>query len=274
MGFLYVDQRVVEIQSRRGWKWRLALCLLAVALTVPACGPRPAVPAPTPEPVTLHLAVREDMADYAALADQFHQLHPNVTVASVPIDIFEGAGLASIDTMDIDVVRAGQDYLTPGRAEQILPLDEIILSDNGFPRQDMVKGATEALRRKGVQRGLPAGLDFVVAYYSVEHFKIAGATPPGFDWNLDDFLAAAVAANHTEGSSSQAEFGYGFCSEPENGNPLYLTYLFGGGVVDSLADPRRPTLNDPANVKAVQWYADLRLKYGVIPDSDERGGLT
>jgi ABC-type glycerol-3-phosphate transport system substrate-binding protein len=150
-------------------------------------------------------------------------------------------------------------------------LDEIILGDAGFPRQDIVKGAMEALRYQGIQRGLPAGLDFVVAYYNAERLKIAKATPPSPDWNLDDFLALALAINHTEGMTSQAEFVYGFCSEPESGDPLYLAYLFGGSVVDSLTEPSRPTLDNPANVKAVQWYADLRLKHGVIPDPDEIG---
>ena len=252
-------------------KLSLISFLIVAGLSVPACSLSPAPPTPTPEPVTLHFALRRNVADYTALASQFHQLHPGVVVEMVPIDPFEHDPLEIIDSMDIDVVRWGQDYLTAERAEQLLPLDEIILGDVGFPRQDMDKGAMEALRYKGIQRGLPAGLDFIVAYYNVERLKIARATPPGPDWNLDDFLALAKTINHTEGASSQAEFVYGFCSEPESGDPVYLTYLFGGGVVDSLTEPSRPTLNNPANIKAVQWYADLRLKDGVIPDPDEIG---
>ncbi len=251
-----------------GWKWLLALLWLAAPLAVPACSLSPAPPTPTPVPVTLRFAFRENVADYTALADQFHQLHPGVVVELVSIDPYERDPQATIDDLDVDVVRWGQDYLTPDRAEQLLPLDEIILGDNGFPRQDMVKGTLEVLQYKGIQRGLPAGLDFVVAYYNAERLKNARATPPNPDWDLDDFLALAKAINHTEGASSQAEFVYGFCSEPESGDPLYLAYMAGGRVVDSLTDPSRPTLDDPANVKAVQWYADLRLKHGVIPDPD------
>ncbi len=259
------------MHTYRGWKWLLALLWLAVPLATPACSLSPAPPTPTPIPVTLRFAFRQNVADYTALAGQFHQLHPGVVVELVPIDPFERDPLATMDSLDLDVVRWGQNYLTADRAEQFLPLDEIILGDIGFPRQDMVKGAMEALRYKGIQRGLPAGLDFVVAYYNAERLKNAGSTPPSRDWNLDDFLAVAMAINHTEGMSSQAEFVYGFCSEPESGDPLYLAYMAGGGVVDSLTDPSRATLDDPANVKAVQWYADLRLKYGVIPDPDEIG---
>jgi ABC-type glycerol-3-phosphate transport system substrate-binding protein len=255
----------------RGWKRLPALLLVAVLLSTASCNLSPVPPTPTPEPVTVRFAFRQNVADYTALASQFHQLHPGVVVEPVPIDPFERDPLATIDALDIDVVRWGQNYLTAARAEQLLPLDEIILGDASFPRQDMVKGAMEALRYKGIQRGLPAGLDFVVAYYNAERLKIAKATPPSPNWNLDDFLALALAINHTEGMSSQAEFVYGFCSEPESGDPLYLAYMAGGRVVDSLTDPSRPTLDDPANVKAVQWYADLRLKHGVIPDPDEIG---
>jgi ABC-type glycerol-3-phosphate transport system substrate-binding protein len=254
-----------------GWKRLPALFLVAVLLSTTSCSLSPAPPTPTPEPITLRFAFRQNVADYKALASQFQQLHPGVVVRLAPIEAYERNPLQEIDSQDLDVVRWGQDYLTADRAEQLLPLDEIILGDAGFPRQDMVKGAMEALRYKGIQRGLPAGLDFVVAYYNAERLKIAQATPPSPDWNLDDFLALALAINHTEGMTSQAEFVYGFCSEPESGDPLYLAYLFGGGVVDSLTDPSRPTLDDPANVKAVRWYADLRLKHGVIPDPDEIG---
>jgi multiple sugar transport system substrate-binding protein len=254
-----------------GWKRLPALFLAAVLLSTTSCSLSPAPPTPTPEPITLRFAFRQNVADYRPLASQFQQLHPGIVIRLVPIEAYERNPLQEIDSQDLDVVRWGQDYLTADRAEQLLPLDEIILGDAGFPRQDMVKGAMEALRYKGVQRGLPAGLDFVVAYYNAERLKIAQATPPSPDWNLDDFLALALAINHTEGMTSQAEFVYGFCSEPESGDPLYLAYLFGGGVVDSLTEPSRPTLDDPANVKAVQWYADLRLKHGVIPDPDEIG---
>jgi multiple sugar transport system substrate-binding protein len=254
-----------------GWKRLPALFLSAVLLSMTSCSLSPAPPTPTPEPITLRFAFRQNIADYRPLVTQFQQLHPGITVKLLPIESYERDPLAEIDSQELDVVRWGQDFLTADRAEQLLPLDEMLLVDAGFPRQDIVKGALEALSYKGIQRGLPAGLDFVVAYYNAERLKIAQATPPSPNWNLDDFLALALAINHTEGMSSQAEFVYGFCSEPDSGDPLYLAYLVGGGVVDSLTEPSRPTLDDPATVKAVQWYADLRLKHGVIPDPDDLG---
>jgi ABC-type glycerol-3-phosphate transport system substrate-binding protein len=266
--------------THRGLTRLPALFLVAMLLSTASCSLSPAPPTPTPEPITLRFAFRQNVADYRPLVTQFQQLHPGITVRLVPIESYNRDPLAEIDSQELDVVRWGQGFLTADRAEQLLPLDEIILVDAGFPRQDMVKGAMEALSYKGIQRGLPAGLNFVVAYYNVARLKAAQAAPPSPDWTLDDFLALALAVNHTEGTTtSQAGFVYGFCSTPDNGDPLYLAYLAGGGMVDSLAEPSRPTLDDPANVKAVQWYADLRLKHGVIPDPDDidmafpRGGL-
>ncbi len=258
-----------NLHNYGGWKRLPALLLAAMLLSTTSCSLSPAPPTPTPAPITLRFAFRQNIADYKPLVTQFQQLHPGVVVKLVPIESYDRNPLEEIDSQELDVVRWGQDFLTADRVEQLLPLDEIILGDAAFPRQDIIRGAMEALSYRGTQRGLPAGLDFGVAYYNVQRLKDAGATLPTPNWNLDDFLALALAVNHTEGLTSEAQFAYGFCSEPDTGDPLYLAYLGGGRLVDSLTEPSRPTLDDPANVKAVQWYVDLRLKHGVIPDPDD-----
>ncbi len=241
--------------------------LLVLIVSVVGCGRKRA--APTPESVTLRFAFRKNIADYETLAGEFHRQYPNITVELVPIDPFRGGGVKTIDGMQIDVVRWNQDYLTPERQEQVLPLDEIISADTRFPRQDIFQEAMTALQRRGAQLGIPAGIDFLVAYYNVRRFQTVGATPPTPDWTLDDFLAAAVAVHNTQGASTQADFTYGFCSEPDSGDPIFFTYMFGGRLVDDLLEPNYPTLDDPANIEAVQWYANLRTEYGVIPAPDE-----
>ncbi len=252
--------------------------LLAMTLLAIGCGRWRATP--TPEPVTLNFAARARIADYATLAGQFHQLHPEVNVHLVDIDVFRGRGLDALDTVEIDVVRWGQDYLTAERLDQLLPLDEIILADEAFPYQDLYPGALEALQVQGVQWGIPAGLDFAVAYYDAPRFQAASVAPPTPDWTPDDLLAAAMAIQNVEAASVTAtEFTYGFCTMPDSADPIYFTYLFGGRLFDRLPDPTRPTLDDPANIEAIQWYVNLRLEYGVTPDPDEirkyfpRGGI-
>jgi len=51
---------------------------------------------------------------------------------------------------------------------------------------------------------------------------------------------------------------------------VVFTYLFGGGLFDQIPDPSAPTLNQPANVQALEWYASLFHTYQVAPQ--ELGG--
>ncbi|GAB4561164.1 MAG: hypothetical protein Kow0047_08270 [Anaerolineae bacterium] len=240
------------------------LALLAVAMA--GCGRSRATP--TPEPVTVTFAYRQGIAEYEPLANEFRRLHPEIEIQLRPINQARG-GLNSVDWNEVDVIRWGQDFLTPQRMEQILPLDEILRGDINFPFDDMVDHAMEGLRVQGIQWGIPAGVDFAVAYYDAMRFKIAHATPPTADWTLDEFLIAASSVHNTEKTSAAVEFTYGFCSEPEAGDPIYFTYLFGGRLFDRIPDATRPTLNEPENIEAIQWYTDLNKVYGVMPTPEE-----
>lgn len=254
-----------ERQSRRGERIG---CLLILFLLLTSCGRGRAKP--TPEPITLNFAARRQIADYQALATQFQQLHPGVTIHLIDIDVFRGQGINAIDLMDVDAVRWGADYLKAERIEKLVPLDEILLADDALARGNFFAGALEALRLQGIQLGVPAGIDFLVAYYDAQRFQIAGAQPPPADWTHEDLLAAAVAVNRTEGqAATSAEFTYGFCTLPDSIDPVVFTYLFGGRLFDGLPEPTRPTFNEPANIEAIQWYTSLRLEYGVAPDPEE-----
>lgn len=254
------------MKGHGGLSWRVALALMVIVLGLSGCGRGRAEP--TPEPVTLRFAFRRGIADYEALVPPFQQTHPNITVELISINPLRG-GLKSIEGQDVDVLRWDQGYLTPERLDSVLPLDELILADEQFPREDLFPGALRALQYQGVQWGIPAGLDFAVAYYNAQRFEAFGVTPPTAEWTLDDFLAAALAIHNTEGSSSGADFTYGFCSEPDSADPVFFAYLFGGRLFDRLPDPSRPTLDEPANVEAVQWYTNLHLTYGVMPAPEE-----
>jgi ABC-type glycerol-3-phosphate transport system substrate-binding protein len=246
-------------------RWPMYL-LLFIALLLAGCGGGRATP--TPEPITINFAVREKIADYQALATDFQLSHPGILINLIDIDIFRGEGIAAIDTMEVDAVRWGTDYLTAERIEQIVPLDEVLEADDKLSGPDLYPGALKALQLQGVQLGVPAGIDFAVGYYNAPRFKNASVTPPAVDWTQDDLLADATAVNST-GDANAVNFTYGFCSLPNGADPVYFTYLFGGRLFDGLPEPTAPTFNEPANVEAIQWYTSLRTEYGVTPDPDE-----
>jgi ABC-type glycerol-3-phosphate transport system substrate-binding protein len=234
-----------------------ALTLVAV---VAGCGtPHPA--AAPPEPVTLRFGYYTNRANYEPLAEQFHEMHPHVTVELVtafsdrgndPLDILESA--------ELDVIRWGSGYPGPERRGRLLPLDAMVEVSEGFPLDDMVPGTMEALQIDGVQWGIPAGLNLWVAYYDPVWFELTGTATPPAGWTLDDLVVAADAVNGFENLI------YGFCSTTERGDIFVLTRLLGGQLFDDVRNPTRPTLNTPANVDAIQWYANLRREYGVVPD--------
>ena len=244
------------------WLWRDIL-LLALTAMLAGCGtaPPPSMPTSIPqEPVTLRFGYYTNMADYEPLAEEFHELHPHITVELVTAFIDgQRTALEVLDGADLDVIRWGTDYLAPERRERLSSLPRTASSLSA----DMYPGAMEALQVDGIQWGVPAGIDLAVAYYAPLFFQEAQATPPTAGWTLDDLVAAADAINDI------ADTVYGFCSTPDDGHIFIFTELFGGRVFDDLQHPTRPTLNMPANAEAIWWYASLRQEYGVIPDPDE-----
>jgi multiple sugar transport system substrate-binding protein len=236
------------------------ILVLTLVATLAGCGAARPTVIPL-EPVTLRFGYYTNMANYEPLAEQFHELHPHVTVELVTAYSDRGSNpLDVMDDADLDVIRWWDSYLTPERRERLLPLDAMVEVSEGFPLDDMLPGVMEALQIDGVQWGIPAGLNLWVAYYDPVWFEMTGTAPPSAGWTLDDLLVAADAVHGVENLT------YGFCSSAEQGDIFVLTRLLGGQLFDSLQNPTRPTLNTPANVDAIHWYASLRHEYGVIPD--------
>ena len=245
--------------TRKLTRFGRAVSLLALVTMLAGCGTALPTRAP-PEPVTLRFGYYTNMAEYEPLAEMFHELHPHITVELVPAHNWGSSiALDILDSMDLDVIRWYSSYPTPERQERLLPLDAMLETSETFPRDDMYAGAMEALQIDGRQWAIPAGLDVSVVYCDPLWFQAAGITPPGADWTLDDLVVAADAVGDLDDSV------YGLCTTPDS-DIFTFTRLLGGKIVDDQRSPTRPTLNTPANVDAIQWYANLRHEYGVVPD--------
>jgi len=128
-------------------------------------------------------------------------------------------------------------------------------------------GSNGKVRRIGVPLDTwPQGL-----YCNAGLFKAAGivnadgsARPPT---NAEEFLADAKALEHFTGEGDQSNiwgFGYG----DWNYNFMALVPQFGGHFLDESGNP---TVDDPGNVAALQFLADLNLKYHLAPSPE--GGV-
>lgn len=250
---------------RRVWFALLGALMILGPLT--ACVPKMMMPAS--EPVTLNVAYRGERPEMKELFARFSQEHPNITVKAIEIT-GPGADLRrTIAASEIDLFRDSRDSLSYYISSNLIrPLDEMQLMDWADIREDYFPNTWEALSVGGQQWGIPAGLDVLVAYINLDQANALGVAVPGSNWDLFDFLDVTNKLNFPEGLPNSSARLFGFCTSPTSLDPIVFVYLHGGSIVDNINDPKRPTLDDPRTIEAVQWYADLFTRYGVAPKPD------
>jgi multiple sugar transport system substrate-binding protein len=223
------------------------------------------------EPVTLKFSFFKNVADYEPLAAEFHRQHPNITIELHPAEYNNnGARLLTAEAGDMDAIRISSTMIPEELLTAFLSLDLQVSTAKNFPEEELFPGSLEGLKLNGKQIGLPAGINPFVVFYSPKKFAGMNVQLPPPNWALAEFVNTAVAANHPDGTQNDTQIGsdqfaYGFCSHPAFNDAALVTYLFGGGLFDSLTIISRPTLNERANIEALSWYASLKTDMGVIP---------
>jgi multiple sugar transport system substrate-binding protein len=199
---------------------------------------------------------------YEELASLYQEEHPGVTVKVVEF-------LSEVDypperlatTADVFPVFPGFELdAVEGHWLSVQPLvegDPTVALDDFYPQ------ALEAYRRQGDLWGLPAEIDADMLFYNKTLFDTAGVPYPQPGWTWDDFLAAATRL--TQGEGSRKQWGFVTLANGWASIPLILAAQRGGSLVDSRATPTAPTLDDPAVVNTLRWYADLEQSHGVMP---------
>lgn len=227
------------------------------------------------EPVELTFVYRDQAADYAPLAQAFHDQYPNITIKLDPVTpsrdmerVFEQK-MAEADAVRFPVFAVNDELLST-----FLPLDMQITTSTDFPRDDLFPGSLEGLQLNGKQLGLPAALIPYVVWYSQAKFNAAGVQPPSPDWTLEDFVTSAMEIHNADDSAlSSPDYAYGICSHAVLPDGAIFTYLFGGGLFDNLYQISAPTLNRQENIDALSWYVSLRNDFGLMPDMDRVQGV-
>jgi multiple sugar transport system substrate-binding protein len=248
---------------------RAFLMVILLALVATGCAGRAT---PTPEPRTVQFIVydypSESLGPYRRLADEFHAAYPELTVE---VKTVSGSGSlrAALDA-GADVVLSWGWAI--GDVGDLRPLDPFIETETEGFLEDYLPRTVEAVRYQGQIIALPADLDVLVLYYNRDLFDQAQVPYPAPDWTWNDFvtLAQALTQPLSEGSKQ-----YGFY--PANALPDYLPFvaqelsaLWG----DDLLNPQALRLDSEPVMRAIEWYTDLALKYGVMPTRDEQRRLT
>ncbi|HHX64066.1 MAG TPA: extracellular solute-binding protein [Chloroflexi bacterium] len=252
-------------------KRSLSFCVLALLLSgliLTGCLPGFLRP-PTPDPVVLRFAYRQHTVEMDTLLDEFEEEYPWITVEAQAVQRYGDQIAGLVRNGQIDLFRDERSALSLAAQGLLRPLDDVQLGDWGDIRDDYFRGTWEGLRIRGQQFGVPAGTDTLVAYVNMNQVQALNVPLPDENWGMFDMLGLANALNYPEGLPGDAtQRLFGFCTTPESMDPLVLIYLFGGSIVDDINAPTRATLDDPATVEAVRWYADLFQRYGVAPDRD------
>ncbi len=240
----------------------VALVWLLVALVVLVAGCR-ARATPTPEPRTIQFVAynypTQLLAPYQRLAEEFHAENPEITV-----EIKAVSGSSSLRS----ALSAGADaVLSWGWAiddvGDLRPLDPFIETESAGFLDDYLPKAIESVRYQGQIIALPADLDVLVLYYNQDLFDQAGVPYPSPGWTWSDFVTVAEALTQPLPDGGMQ---YGFY--PAGALPDYLPFvaqelsaLWG----DDLLNPQKLRLDSEPVIRAVQWYTDLALRYGVMP---------
>jgi multiple sugar transport system substrate-binding protein len=236
----------------------IALAALSLGLAA-ACAT--VEPTPTPEPVTLRYACTDaDNPRYAQLIAAFQERHPQITVEMV------GESYETADAVMLPTLFMQQGPLSEQQgplSEMVIALDPYIEGDASFSPEQFMPGTLEMLRDEGRLWGLPAGVDPLVLFYNKDLFDAAGVPYPEMDWTWEDFLSKAELL--TDARSGV----YGYAPMDATLDAVGFIYQHGGGFLDSLTDPTRPTFDDPRNVEALEWWLGLSIQYMVAPTLEE-----
>jgi ABC-type glycerol-3-phosphate transport system substrate-binding protein len=220
--------------------------------------------APTPDPVTISFAypAYRDAGQYEALVQQFQERYSYITVELTSMRLLTPATLEGHDVFVASQFELPQ-YLDQ---QAILSLTSFVEQATDLNADDFYPGALDVFRSQGKLWGLPTGIDMMVMYYNADIFDQYNVPYPELGWTWDDFEALAGATSHPPDV-----YGYALHYEGQFAvfEPVMFIYQHGGRVFDSLQNPTRATLNEPLNIEAMAWYADLIYAEDIAPMPEE-----
>jgi len=241
----------------RRFSWICAAIGL-LSLWLAACA-TPAPPAPTPEPVRIRFAYPADQEDYYdELIEAFNESHPYIEVERRTMRTLE-TWRHLFEQGEVDaLVFSGSDLVFAELVEEDALLDLGPLLDvDPIDLDDAYPSILDPFTWGGSVWAIPHNVNLAVLYYNKDVFDQYGASYPEFEWTWDDLLQAATRIRDLDHDV------YGLVADPYFSIPLI--YQHGGRIVNDWSVPTQLMLDDPLTIDAIEWFADLSLKYDVMP---------
>jgi multiple sugar transport system substrate-binding protein len=247
---------------RGGMRSMLRWVLLAGCLATLLCGCVDTSFLAPREPVTIRFAFPGDTNYYDALIEEFQGQQKHITIELVQANYFYRR--QSEDTQ-YDVALMPQ-FMLPGLIEDqaVISLNALISEDRDFSMDDFYPGAANVMTVQGQTYAIPYMADMAVMVYNKDLFDKYAVPYPELEWTQDEFLERAKSLTHEDAGE------YGYAYQQVGGQrgftePMLLIYQNGGRFFDDLSNPTRMIFNEPLNVEAMQWYADLIHLHKVAP---------
>ena len=192
----------------------------------------------------------------------FQEKFPQITVNSVIIpngQIAERVRVMVAGGTPPDVVAVNPRVLTPLYSDGILAeLDAYLKRDaREVKLDDFFPVPMQRVVQKGKHYALPLQMGLHVLAWNKALFGAAGVAPPNDNWTWDTYTDAARRMTKRDVELPSRQFG---ASQPSFEIPVWA---WGGQILDPTE--KKLMLAEPAAVAALEWYADLRLKHGVMP---------
>ncbi|MCD6284711.1 MAG: sugar ABC transporter substrate-binding protein [Anaerolineae bacterium] len=215
------------------------------------------------EPVTIRFAFPGDTNYYAALIEAFQSQHKNVTLELAQGNRFYFRRQSEENQYDVALV---PQFMLPGLIEEqaVISLNALISEDRDFSMDDFYPGAADVMNVQGQTYAIPYMVDVAVMVYNKDLFDKYVVPYPELEWTQDEFLERAKRLTHEDAGE------YGYAYQQVGGQRgltelMLLIYQNGGRFFDDLSNPTRIIFNEPLNVEAMQWYADLSHLHKVAP---------
>lgn len=206
----------------------------------------------------------QEERSFLSVLAAYHQSHPHVVV--------DNLGAVNDDTKTVRAIVAGVPpdlftladplYLGPLAANGALNSLDERFGASGLHEADFVPASLAQCRFRGRLYAMPYLIDDLALLWNKEEFRRASIDPEKPPATLQEMESYAVRLTRRDSAGRLTQIGFAPVNGPGYGaGTIYIFFhLFGGRLYDPAAN--RVTPDDPANVAALAWYADLIRKMG------------
>ncbi|MEM2001261.1 MAG: sugar ABC transporter substrate-binding protein [Candidatus Methanomethylicaceae archaeon] len=221
----------------------------------------------------VYLGSAADIKIWKDLADMFHEKHPNIVVdvqavpATTWAEYFDKIATMIAGGSPPDLARIAIEGVQLCATKGLmLPIDKYVSRDKEELQEffdDVHPALIEVFRYEGKIYMLPIEWNNMVIFYNTKIFEKNGIARPSKDWTKEDFLEIARKLTQDfDGDDRIDQYGFEIPIQYFAGA---MPWIFNAGATFLTPDWKKPLVNDPKCVDAVQFMRDLIWEHKVAP---------